>query len=46
MQLVYRLHNQRFVSEKYLVVFQVQFVKGGIHGKLLVEYEPSLQYAS
>ena len=35
---IYRLHNQRFVSEKYLVVFQVQVVKGSIHGKMLIEY--------
>ena len=43
--LVHKLYNQRLESEKYLVVFLVQVIKGSIHGKLLVEYEPSLQHA-
>ena len=34
MQLVHRLHNQRFVSEKYLVVCLVQIVNESIHGKI------------
>ena len=42
---IYRLHNQGFVSEKYLVVCLVQVVKESIHDKLLVEYEPRLQHA-
>ena len=43
--IVHKLHNQRFINEKCLVVFLIQVVKGSIHGKSLVEYEPSLQHA-
>ena len=43
--MVYRLHNQRFTNEKYLVVCIIQVVEGSVHGKLLVKYEPSLQHA-
>ena len=43
--MVHKLHNQIFIHGKYLVVYQVQVVKGSIHFKLLVEYEPSLHHA-